>query len=71
VLRDVPRPELDDVSGRVGDVRRTAVGERVEAMLLRLVSVHEEAIDRCVASNSSTSSLTPVTGIPGIADDGT
>jgi hypothetical protein len=71
VLRDVPRPELDDVSGRVGDVRRTAVGERVEAMLLRLVSVHEEAIDRCVASNSSTGSLTPVTGIPGIADDGT
>jgi hypothetical protein len=40
-------------------------------MLLRLVSVHKEAIDRCVASNSSTSSLTPVTGIPGIADDGT
>jgi hypothetical protein len=71
VLRDVPRPELDDVSGRVGDVRRTAVGERVEAMLLRLVSVHGEAIDRCVASNSSTSSLIPVTGIPGVADDGT
>jgi hypothetical protein len=40
-------------------------------MLLRLVSVHGEAIDRCVASNSSTSSLIPVTGIPGVADDGT
>jgi hypothetical protein len=43
MARHIPRPELDDVAGRIGDVHGPAAVVPVEAVLLRLVAVIAQA----------------------------
>ena len=48
VTRDVPRPELDDVPVRIGDVDRAAVVVALELVHLGLLSVLAKPLDRTV-----------------------